>query len=61
MIELLNVTEQDFSIKINTSNNQVKNGVVKALGHKLATETELSQFGVYSNGSFKLIIEKKTK
>jgi len=59
MIELVEVTHNDFTIDVNTSNVTVKNRVVKALGRKLASDPTLSEFTVYRYGSFRLIVEKK--
>jgi len=59
MIKLMQVTEDDFTISINTSNNKVKNKVVKALGKKLANDPSFVDFVVFRYGSHHLIIEKK--
>ena len=59
MITLIQVTEDDFTIEVNTSNPKVKNRIVKALGRKMASDYTLSAFVVYAYGSFRLIVEKK--
>lgn len=58
MITDLEVGEECFSMRINTQNAPVKNGVVRAFFTQLA-QTPLHKFGDYKSGTFKIFIEKK--
>jgi len=59
MIKLIQVTEDDFTIRVNTSDVNAKNRVVKSFGRMLANNTDLQDFTVFRYGSYKLIVEKK--
>ena len=58
MIKLVNVTMEDFTIRINTSDNNVKNRIVRAFGRALANDNEFSDFVVFRYGSYRLIAKK---
>jgi len=59
MVKLIEVTRNDFTIRVNASSDGSKNGVVRMLGRRLAGYTDLCNFVVYKYGKSKLFIEKK--
>ena len=58
MLQLIEVTESDFTININASTAQIKNRVVRALGHKLATSSDLGRAVCSLTNSAEVIIAK---
>ena len=58
MVKLIDVTADDFTIRVNTRDDKVKNRVVKAFGRKLATDDDFSDFLLFAYGSWRLIVEK---
>jgi len=63
MVELVIVTKDYYTIEINTDNVKTKNYIVRALGHHLATNTELGKLICTSTDYIKarLFVEKKSK
>lgn len=61
MLKLIEVTEKDFTIVINSNNDKTKNRVVRALGHKLATSSDLGKTVCYLTNSAEVIIAKTVR
>ena len=58
MIELINITEGDYTIEIKTGDSKKKDRIVRAFGHALATETSLCAFARHNGNSNSLFIAK---
>ena len=60
MVELVDMSVNYYTITVNTNNNETKNGIVKALGHKIA-RTRLKKYVEHKKKANVLFIELKPK
>ena len=59
-VRLIEVTEIDYTITIDTNNKRKKNWTVRELGREIA-KTPLGVYAKRKNNSYSLFVEKKSK